>query len=489
MLSRVPPGGLPPAKHRVQDVDLPVAIGPDEVALARHHSLCGLVSVSGAGEVITTRATVAGYADGLPVLQCSREGRQELPVLRAQYVARGVRVLSGSRWRLNRFQERTIVLRTGAEPTLAVYSGDAGLDSFGSNDLQAETTYVLTLDTMCALTERTHSRGTKTPLATGIQLSKPAESSEATAFRLRIRFATAADAEIWCSIVKQTLIYARWSRDVRPVKQELHLTQKRNIRVVEHVQAPRRFVIKVLPAKNESGDCHELQILRRLYGSLAAQDVGLVRGYRAVKTTEEMLLIMPQLSGITLLQLLRQRRRKRTPGLKEEEVWRLLAQLANLLLAVHKTGIVHCDLNLDNVLVTPDVANVWLIDFGGAFDLLAGQNLSCQDEEMTGTPGYVAPERIQYPLLPPTPQADVFSLGILLFQALTGQHPYVNATQEKRVLLLSDSLHLDWHQAEELLTAHAVSLELRNLVGEMLASDPQTRASLDKIVAVAHLRT
>ncbi|KAE9089598.1 hypothetical protein PF010_g18928 [Phytophthora fragariae] len=473
MLSRVSAGDLRPDKRHAQGIESPVAVVPHAKALGRRHSACGLApdrsSVSATGVTSTTRTAVAGYADSVSdtdvsgSASCSRpfDARRDLPILRAQYVARRVRVLSGSRWRLNRFQERTIVLRTGADPTLAVYAADTGA-GFGVEcpGVQPETTYALPLDTKCELTGG---------IATGIELLSSA------AFRLRIRFATAADASIWCSIVREALAHARWTRDVRSVEQE-HRSHGQRIRVMQHVDSSKRFVVKTLATSIERGDCRELQILRRLYTSWFTQDVDLVRGYRVVETSEEVLLIMPELPGTTLLQFLRQRRRRNGRKLNEEEAWRLLEKLVTLLLAVHRSGVVHCDLNLENVLVTPDISQAWIIDFGGAYSSLDGSST----QVMTGTPGYVAPERVQDPLVPPTPQADAFSLGILLFQALTGQHPYLDAT--KRPLQLSDSLSLDWPRADALLIEQAVPSELRELVREMLVADPHTRISLDKLL-------
>ncbi|KAL4124300.1 hypothetical protein PRIC2_010137 [Phytophthora ramorum] len=475
MLSRVPPGELQPSKHNAQGVEYPVATAIGENSLHRRHSTCGLTSVSSELEV-TTRATVAGY----PPQPRGGDSYGELPILRYQYVARGVCVLFGSRWRLNRFQERTIVLRTGVEPSIAVYTGAGDAASF------AETTYVLPLDTTCDLIDgRGVSNDVKVPRSTCIQLLIPAKTSGSSSNRLRIRFATAADANIWCSIIRETLRHAKWSRDTRPTK-ESNSTPGRSIRVVQHAPSSKRFVVKVLttnPNSFERGDCRELHILRRLYSSWFAQDVSLVHGYRVVETPQELLLIMPQFPGSTLLQVLRQRRRRKQT-LKDDEAWRFVDQLATLLQAAHQTGIVHCDLNLENVLITSDFTRTWLIDFGGAFDLLAGQNSTCQTQRMTGTPGYVAPERVQNPLIPPTPKADVFSLGVLLFQALSGQHPYLDAASEKRLLQLQDSLRLDWARAEALLEAESVSPELRQLISAMLATDPCARISLDEVLVI-----
>jgi serine/threonine protein kinase len=162
----------------------------------------------------------------------------------------------------------------------------------------------------------------------------------------------------------------------------------------------------------------------------------------------------------------------------------LLALIVEALQAVHRSGIVHCDLNLENVLVSSDLSCAWLIDYGGAYDLL-NTNSSRQDRQMTGTPGYVAPERVQDPSAPPTPQADVFSLGVILFQTLTGQHPYSDNSHKKTPVQLSDSLRLDWNRAEALLLAKAVPSALRELVGKMLLPDPKTRIPLREVIAAS----
>ncbi|KAG3197908.1 hypothetical protein PC128_g6432 [Phytophthora cactorum] len=445
-------------------------------------------AVSDLASVSSSAENVAGYADPVVTSRVSEAQRtsrtcSELPILRAQYLARGVRVLFGSRWRLNRFQVRTIVLRTGGNPTLAVYVEDkvAALFDPSTSKARPEATCVLALSTNCEFigsAGSSHSNTMKTSAATDIELSSAAISAGSPAFRLRIRFATVADANIWCSIIREALNYASWRRDVRPVKQEQN--RRRNIRVVQHMHSSQRFVVKVLATNSDERDCHELRILRRLYSSWTAQDLNLVEGYRVVETTEEMLLIMPQLPGTTLLQLLRQRRRLNDQKFSNDEGWRFLARLAELLQAVHQSGIIHCDLTLENVMVSQDLSRVWLIDFGGAYNLLDGHH----NQQMTGTPGFVAPERVQDPLVPPTPKTDVFSLGIVIFQALTGQHPYADATREKRPLQLLDSLCLDWTQAAKAMTEHSISPELRDMVGEMLKADPQARISLDSVVAV-----
>ncbi|RLN48630.1 hypothetical protein BBJ28_00004715 [Nothophytophthora sp. Chile5] len=477
MLARVPPGDARVPKAASDGGEWPSSV-------RRRHSSAVPPSLqikqSQADDLVVTSAR--SWSSSARPAQTDGE----LPILYSQYVARNVRVLVGSRWRLQRFQERTIVLRTGAEPELSLYAVNEAAALIEATEPEA--TYILSLDAVCQLScsQSSNRREMRQSVgafqARGIELSSAAKPPNTPAFRLRLRFVTAADAAIWCTVLKDTLAHARWSREVQPQKRRSGSTLGRDVYSLKHGRSGQRFVVKTLATASDTGDCHELQVLRRLHASASARDAGLIRGYRIVETPQAMLLVMPQFPGENLLQFLRKRRR--CGQLTVEEVQTLVAQLAKLLQATHASGIVHCDLKLENVLVTSDLARVGLIDFGGAYDLLDSHN---QSQFMTGTPGYIAPERMLDPLTPPTPQADVFSLGVLLFQALTGQHPFVKAAQEQRALVLRDSLHLVWTSAEPLLTARAVGAELRELVGGMLAADPRARISLDQVLASSWL--
>ena len=101
-----------------------------------------------------------------------------------------------------------------------------------------------------------------------------------------------------------------------------------------------------------------------------------------------------------------------------------LAQLLDGLGAVHGSGRLHRDLKPSNVLVEQTGRTV-LLDFG-----LAGET-SHPDGELTsyhlfgGTPGYMAPERRRGE--PATPASDLYAVGVILYEALTGAAPYPEA--------------------------------------------------------------
>jgi tetratricopeptide (TPR) repeat protein len=111
-------------------------------------------------------------------------------------------------------------------------------------------------------------------------------------------------------------------------------------------------------------------------------------------------------------------------GLYVEGVLHLGAQLADALAFIHGQGICHRDLKPANVLLGRD-GMPRLLDFNLSFDeLLAGRRLG-------GTPPYTAPEQLRAlaagaedPEAPLDARADIYSLGVLLFELLTGEHPF-----------------------------------------------------------------
>ncbi len=107
-------------------------------------------------------------------------------------------------------------------------------------------------------------------------------------------------------------------------------------------------------------------------------------------------------------------------GASAKRVARVFKSIASILAEAHAAGMVHGDLKPGNILIRPDDTPV-ILDFGMAF-LEVPPKGSDRPTFPFGTPVYAAPERIRGE--PRTCQTDIYALGILLFEILTGREPF-----------------------------------------------------------------
>ena len=140
-------------------------------------------------------------------------------------------------------------------------------------------------------------------------------------------------------------------------------------------------------------------------------------------------IVMELLEGRTLREILV----KEAP-LETARATSVMLQTSAAVAAAHKAGIIHRDLKPSNILVTQSAdapAIVKVLDFGIAklaADILDEEDAGAVTLPGTpiGTPRYMAPE--QYEGLELTPAADVYSLGVILYELLTGMAPFTGVT-------------------------------------------------------------
>jgi serine/threonine protein kinase len=167
-------------------------------------------------------------------------------------------------------------------------------------------------------------------------------------------------------------------------------------------------------------------------------------------------------------------------------------QLAEALVALHERGIVHRDLKPANVLLTREVSTGWevkLADLGLA-KIFSGEEAACSEGEarvfsampvstgastLLGTWDYMAPEQWAQSKSV-DPKADVYALGVLMFQMLAGRLPFV-AEQQKDLMYL----HIVEPAPMGLLDG-LVPTGLRDLVTRMLSKKPSPRPTMREVL-------
>jgi eukaryotic-like serine/threonine-protein kinase len=190
-------------------------------------------------------------------------------------------------------------------------------------------------------------------------------------------------------------------------------------------------------------------------------------------------LVMELLDGETLRDHIG---RGATPALKACEI---TAAIARGLAAAHARGIVHRDLKPENVMITRD-GRVKILDFGIAKLRNPGHDLDTRTvttpphtaaNTILGTAGYIAPEQIRGEFT--DERADLFALGAILFEVLTGRRAFDRATP---VETLNAILHDD---APALSAASQVPPPLERIVRRCLEKDPDARFQSARDLAFA----
>ncbi len=201
-----------------------------------------------------------------------------------------------------------------------------------------------------------------------------------------------------------------------------------SVRLVEHLQLGKEFALKII-AKQHASDARirkffarEAKVLSRLEHPNIVQviDYGLDDHHGAY-------VVMERLEGESLYQRIR-----RDGGLKRHQAIDYALQIAEALHYVHSQSLVHYDVKSENVLLCPLPVSqrghklVKLIDFGLSRTEALGAQLA--QSEVAGTPLYMAPEQINGEA--PRPSMDIYSFGVVLYEMLTGRHPFQGTIRE-----------------------------------------------------------
>jgi serine/threonine protein kinase len=133
-------------------------------------------------------------------------------------------------------------------------------------------------------------------------------------------------------------------------------------------------------------------------------------------------IVMQYVAGTTLRQLLTDKRH-----LSLTQVRTLARQIATVIDHIHAQHLIHRDINPSNIIIAHDDGAAFLVDFGVAYH--TRDNDQHHRQIRVGTPGYIAPEQ-QLAYTAPTYLVDIFSFGVMLYEACVGTRPWPSQPQE-----------------------------------------------------------
>ncbi|HJR60956.1 MAG TPA: protein kinase [Vicinamibacterales bacterium] len=214
------------------------------------------------------------------------------------------------------------------------------------------------------------------------------------------------------------------------------------------------------------------RLLREAMLASSLNHPNIVTIYDTGVVDEDRYVAMELVEGTTLRALAAQ-------GLTVDRAVAIAKQVAEALAVAHAANVVHRDIKPDNVMVRPD-GYVKLLDFGlarqhSAMATMGPTGPGTDPGMIMGTVGYMAPEQARGELA--ATEADIFAFGVVLYEVLSGKHPFKAPSQ----MATLHALVRDTPEPPSLLNGE-LPRALDQLVMEMLQKDPRLRPGAGEVL-------
>ncbi|MBD2259336.1 EAL domain-containing protein [Pseudanabaena sp. FACHB-2040] len=208
---------------------------------------------------------------------------------------------------------------------------------------------------------------------------------------------------------------------------KLHLGTKSLVYRGERISDGQAVAVKVLRSERPTLDelmqfRNQFEIARRL------KFPSIVQPYELLSYRQSYALVLEDFRGISLKQWLDQHRAAGNPGLSLMEFLEIAEQIADILQLLNDHGIIHKDIKPSNLLIHPKTRQVKLTDFSLASHLPREAAPSQRCGTLEGTLAYISPEQTGRINRAVDYRTDYYSLGVTLYELLTGQRPFTADT-------------------------------------------------------------
>ncbi|HXZ26647.1 MAG TPA: tetratricopeptide repeat protein [Terriglobales bacterium] len=230
----------------------------------------------------------------------------------------------------------------------------------------------------------------------------------------------------------------------------------------------RPVALKRLNPELRADERYREHLLKEAHRAAALDTQHIAGVYDVLEDGGELFLVMEYVDGATL-------RRHLPATYSVADFLDLAVQCGEALVAAHDKGVVHRDIKPENIMLTPG-GQVKILDFGLAKQIpsMADQSAptrtaaSSTAREFSGTWGYMAPEVLLQK--PSDGRADLFSLGVVFYEMLTGRNPFLGVS-------FAETVDRTLHRVPVPLTQLKPETppELEHILTKMLAKDPGER--------------